>query len=161
LKPSDPVNITADHLDRYPNFEAYTDSKIRIFKNQQAEDVAVLNGGDALVRAKTKRIKSQRLFFPSIEANEQGAILNGKRIILNLNKLKGIQPKIQIPKSKFQILKSKIKYIWISQKYIFRGDTILKMRPPPVWRQWLPERNWKASRTPWTNLKVWPIALSM
>jgi UDP-N-acetylmuramoylalanine--D-glutamate ligase len=96
------LNITADHLDRYPNFEAYTDSKIRIFKNQQAEDVAVLNGGDALVRAKTKRIKSQRLFFPSIEANEQGAILNGKRIILNLNKLKGIQPKIQIPNSKIQ-----------------------------------------------------------
>ena len=74
------LNITADHLDRYPNFEAYADSKIRIFKNQRAEDVAVLNGADALVRAKTKQIKSQRLFFPSIEANEQGAILNGKKL---------------------------------------------------------------------------------
>jgi UDP-N-acetylmuramoylalanine--D-glutamate ligase len=96
------LNITADHLDRYPNFEAYADSKIRIFKNQRAEDVAVLNGADPLVRAKTKQIKSQRLFFPALEANEQGAILNGKKIILNLKKLKGIQPKIQIPKSKIQ-----------------------------------------------------------
>ena len=96
------LNITADHLDRYPNFETYVDSKIRIFKNQRPEDVAVLNGADPLIRAKTKQIKSQRLFFPTLEANEQGAILNGKRIILNLDKLKRIQSKIQIPKSKIQ-----------------------------------------------------------
>jgi UDP-N-acetylmuramoylalanine--D-glutamate ligase len=93
------LNITADHLDRYPNFEAYADSKMRIFKNQRAEDVAVLNGADALIRAKTKQIKSQQLFFPSIKANEQGAILNGKKIILNLNKLKKIYPEIRDPQS--------------------------------------------------------------
>ncbi len=85
------LNITADHLDRYPDFEAYADSKIRVFNNQQADDVAVLNGSDPLIRTKTKGIKIQRLFFPSLEANEQGAILNGKKIILNLNKLKRIQ----------------------------------------------------------------------
>ncbi len=90
------LNITADHLDRYPDFEAYADSKIRVFNNQQTDDVAVLNGSDPLIRAKTKGIKSQRLFFPSREANEQGAVLNGKRIILNLNKLKRIQSKIRI-----------------------------------------------------------------
>jgi UDP-N-acetylmuramoylalanine--D-glutamate ligase len=89
------LNITADHLDRYPNFEAYADSKFRIFKNQQAEDVAVLNGDDPLIRLKTKGLKSRRLFFPSIEANEQGAVLNGKRIILNIDKLKKIYPKIR------------------------------------------------------------------
>lgn len=97
------LNITADHLDRYPNFETYVDSKMRIFKNQLAEDVAVINGADPLVRAKTKQIKSQRLFFPTLQANEQGAILNGKRIILNLNKLKRIQTKIRIPHSAFRI----------------------------------------------------------
>jgi UDP-N-acetylmuramoylalanine--D-glutamate ligase len=97
------LNITADHLDRYPNFEAYADSKMRIFNNQQADDVAVLNGSDPLIRAKTKAIKSQRLFFPSLEADEQGAILNGKRIILNLDKLKRIQFEINIPHSAFRI----------------------------------------------------------
>jgi UDP-N-acetylmuramoylalanine--D-glutamate ligase len=96
------LNITADHLDRYPDFEAYADSKIRVFNNQQTDDVAVLNGSDPLIRAKTKGIKSQRLFFPSREANEQGAVLNGKRIILNLNKLKRIQSEIQNQKSAFQ-----------------------------------------------------------
>ena len=90
------LNITADHLDRYPDFEAYADSKIRVFSNQQPDDIAVLNGSDPLIRAKTESIKSQRLFFPSLEANEQGAILNGKRIILKLNNLKGIQSGFRI-----------------------------------------------------------------
>lgn len=97
------LNITADHLDRYPNFESYADSKIRVFNNQQAGDVAVLNGSDPLIRAKTKEIKSQRLFFPSIEENEQGAVLNGKRIILNLDKLKQIESKFRIPHPAFRI----------------------------------------------------------
>ena len=96
------LNITADHLDRYPNFEAYADSKIRIFENQQADDVAVLNGSDPLIRAKTADIKSRRLFFPALQADEQGAVLNGKRIILNLEKLEPLQPAIQIPNSKIQ-----------------------------------------------------------
>jgi UDP-N-acetylmuramoylalanine--D-glutamate ligase len=89
------LNITADHLDRYPNFEAYADSKMRVFKNQQSDDVAVLNGSDPLIRAKTKAIKSQQLFFPVLETNEQGAILNGKKIILNLTKLEKINPEIR------------------------------------------------------------------
>ena len=97
------LNITADHLDRYPNFEAYADSKIRIFKNQQAGDVAVLNGSDPLIRAKTADIKSQRLFFPALQADEQGAVLNGKRITLNLDQLKPIQSEIRIPHSPFRI----------------------------------------------------------
>jgi UDP-N-acetylmuramoylalanine--D-glutamate ligase len=94
------LNISADHLDRYPNFDAYVDSKIRIFKNQQADDVAVLNGADPLVRSKTARIKSQRLFFPTLRGNEQGAILNGKRIIFNLTDTGICDTLTQSPKSK-------------------------------------------------------------
>ena len=96
------LNITADHLDRYPDFEAYADSKIRVFNNQQADDVAVLNGSDPLIRAKTEEIKSQRLFFPALEGDEQGAVLNGKRIILNLDKVKQIESNIRNPKSKIR-----------------------------------------------------------
>jgi UDP-N-acetylmuramoylalanine--D-glutamate ligase len=97
------LNITADDLDRYPDFEAYADSKIRVFNNQQAGDVAVLNGSDPLIRSKTKEIKSQRLFFPTLEADEQGAVLNGKRIILNLDKLDRIQSTFRILHSEFRI----------------------------------------------------------
>jgi UDP-N-acetylmuramoylalanine--D-glutamate ligase len=97
------LNITADHLDRYPDFEAYADSKIRIFKNQLADDVAVLNGSDPLIRAKTAHIKSRRLFFPALQADEQGAVLNGKRIILKLDQLSPIQTEIRHPDSGFRI----------------------------------------------------------
>ena len=110
------LNITTDHLDRYPDFEAYANSKMRIFRNQRADDVAVLNGSDPLIRAKTKSIKSQRVFFPSLEADEQGAILNEKRIILNLNKLKRIQSEIRIQHSVFSIQQ----YLDIS-KMLLRG----------------------------------------
>ena len=96
------LNITADHLDRYPDFDAYAESKFNIFKNQQAEDVAILNGADPTIRSKAKGIISQRLFFPSPGPNEQGAVLNGKRIILNVDKLKQIQLNNQNLESRIQ-----------------------------------------------------------
>ncbi|MEW6594659.1 MAG: UDP-N-acetylmuramoyl-L-alanine--D-glutamate ligase [Thermodesulfobacteriota bacterium] len=40
------LNITPDHLDRYPSFAAYGDSKWSIFRHQQAGDVAILDGDD-------------------------------------------------------------------------------------------------------------------
>jgi UDP-N-acetylmuramoylalanine--D-glutamate ligase len=37
------LNITPDHMDRYPNFAAYAAAKHRIFCNQDAGDTAILN----------------------------------------------------------------------------------------------------------------------
>lgn len=42
------LNFTPDHLDRYPGEEAYRAAKLRIFDNQTAEDVAVVNARDIL-----------------------------------------------------------------------------------------------------------------
>ena len=36
------LNVTPDHLNRYPSFEAYTASKFRIFENQTSDDSAVI-----------------------------------------------------------------------------------------------------------------------
>ncbi len=36
------LNVTADHLDRYPSFEAYVAAKARIFERQEVDDYAVL-----------------------------------------------------------------------------------------------------------------------
>ncbi|MBU4407939.1 MAG: UDP-N-acetylmuramoylalanine--D-glutamate ligase, partial [Proteobacteria bacterium] len=43
------LNITPDHLDRYASYEAYVDSKMSLFKNQQPGDVAVVNGDDPVI----------------------------------------------------------------------------------------------------------------
>jgi UDP-N-acetylmuramoylalanine--D-glutamate ligase len=45
------LNIAEDHLDRYPDYEAYCRSKARIFRNQKSSDVAVYNGDDPLIKA--------------------------------------------------------------------------------------------------------------
>jgi UDP-N-acetylmuramoylalanine--D-glutamate ligase len=43
------TNITPDHLDRHASFEDYCAAKQNIFRNQTAEDWAVLNGDDPVV----------------------------------------------------------------------------------------------------------------
>jgi UDP-N-acetylmuramoylalanine--D-glutamate ligase len=43
------LNISPDHLDRYPGYRAYVDSKLRIFKNQGPGDWAVLNDDDPVL----------------------------------------------------------------------------------------------------------------
>jgi UDP-N-acetylmuramoylalanine--D-glutamate ligase len=44
------LNITPDHLDRYTSFEAYRDSKLRLFQMQTDQHCAVVAIGDPVVR---------------------------------------------------------------------------------------------------------------
>jgi UDP-N-acetylmuramoylalanine--D-glutamate ligase len=51
------LNVTPDHLDRYPGVEAYAAAKARLFAAQQPEDFAIANGRDprALAMASASR----------------------------------------------------------------------------------------------------------
>ncbi len=55
------LNISADHLDRYSSFEAYAESKMRLFANQTASDTAVLNAADGFGRAAAERVPGKLL----------------------------------------------------------------------------------------------------
>ncbi len=79
------LNITEDHLDRYPDFKAYAASKGRIFKNQDEYDTAVMNGHDQQIRLVSKNIKSRKLFFNAVE-NEKGAFVNDRKIVIHSEK---------------------------------------------------------------------------
>ena len=57
------LNITADHLDRYPDFNSYARSKGRLFENQQQSDSAVLNGSDPIIHSVTKDLRARKLIF--------------------------------------------------------------------------------------------------
>ena len=74
------LNISADHLDRYPDFEAYARSKGRIFENQQESDTAVLNGSDPLILSISENLKSRKLSFYHQGNNhtkiQEGAVIN-------------------------------------------------------------------------------------
>ncbi len=50
------LNISADHLDRYRDYDEYADVKFRIFENQTGEDFAVLNADDELVMNKAREL---------------------------------------------------------------------------------------------------------
>jgi UDP-N-acetylmuramoylalanine--D-glutamate ligase len=78
------LNITEDHLDRYAGFDAYAESKFRLFKNQRPSDTAVLNGGDPVIRNLSKTVRARKLFFNKPGDREEGAIIQNEKIVFRL-----------------------------------------------------------------------------
>ncbi len=76
------LNITEDHLDRYPTFEDYIEAKLRIFKNQRPEDFAILNWDDPIVRRHLDRVRAKASFFSLKEEVEEGCFFSGGQILL-------------------------------------------------------------------------------
>lgn len=75
------LNITPDHLDRHYTMKNYTDVKMNIAKNQDCSDVCVLNYEDEKLRARSKSIKAEVMFFSSKRRIENGIYLEGCNII--------------------------------------------------------------------------------
>lgn len=78
------LNITEDHLDRYSKYEDYIEAKMRIFKNQRPEDIAILNLDDPIVMDHEKRVRAKRFFFSLKEPVQKGCFFNGEAILLKL-----------------------------------------------------------------------------
>ncbi len=57
------LNITPDHLDRYDGFDHYAQTKFNIFRNQTAQDLAILNLDDNKVREFSWNISSRIKWF--------------------------------------------------------------------------------------------------
>jgi UDP-N-acetylmuramoylalanine--D-glutamate ligase len=57
------LNITEDHLDRYPSFLAYAEAKGNAFVQQSPDDYAIVPEGDADCRQQAKRGRGQVLCF--------------------------------------------------------------------------------------------------
>ena len=67
------LNVTPDHLDRYKTYDAYKRSKERIFSNQTAEDVAVLNRRDAICTNLAPSLAARVRWFDSRSGSVEGA----------------------------------------------------------------------------------------
>lgn len=67
------LNITADHLDRYPDLRGYGMSKAKLFSRQTEEDIAVLNAADSHVMELTENIRSRKCLFNSDGPADCGA----------------------------------------------------------------------------------------
>ena len=65
------LNLSEDHLDRYPDYQAYIDAKLRIFENQTDDDFAVVNRDDPLVWQHAQNLTAQLFpFSRKIELDE-------------------------------------------------------------------------------------------
>ena len=78
------LNITEDHLDRYPSYDQYIEAKVRIFANQNSGDLAILNRDDPMVMRFKEKVKARTLFFSLKEKLDQGASSDGRTISLRL-----------------------------------------------------------------------------
>jgi UDP-N-acetylmuramoylalanine--D-glutamate ligase len=74
------LNLTEDHLDRYPDFAAYRRAKERIFEAQTEKDVAILNRDDPWVWEIRKRVRARVISFGFSEV-EEGVFVASNELI--------------------------------------------------------------------------------
>jgi UDP-N-acetylmuramoylalanine--D-glutamate ligase len=82
------LNITPDHLDRYPSMAAYAAAKFNLFKNQRPEDFMVLNADDPLLRNEKRLGPAKPSWFSATRALSNGAALENQDIVLNFGEIK-------------------------------------------------------------------------
>jgi len=75
------LNITPNHLDRHPSFEAYVEAKARILRNQTADDFAVLNADDPAVLALAARARAQKVFFSCTQDLPEGLLISEGKVV--------------------------------------------------------------------------------
>lgn len=69
------MNITPDHLDRYDyNMQNYVDSKMRIIRNQTADDAFVFWNDDPIVKRELEKYDLKAQLYPFSEFHENDAI---------------------------------------------------------------------------------------
>jgi len=75
------LNITEDHLDRYPDMASYQAAKARLFENQTGDDWALLNADDPLVLAAAAGTRARRLLFSGSRELAEGIFLAGDHLV--------------------------------------------------------------------------------
>lgn len=79
------LNVTPNHLDRYDSFHDYALAKHRIFMNQTAEDVAILNADDEITASWAKGLKANVVAFSVRSELDEGLFLRGRDLVCRAN----------------------------------------------------------------------------
>jgi UDP-N-acetylmuramoylalanine--D-glutamate ligase len=74
-------NITEDHLDHFGTMENYIAAKCKIFDHQTADDIAVLNYDDLVVRDMARLTPAKVFFFSRKSEVPSGLFLSGSTVI--------------------------------------------------------------------------------
>jgi UDP-N-acetylmuramoylalanine--D-glutamate ligase len=90
------LNITPDHMDRYPTFDSYATAKHRVFRNQVPSDVAIMN---AVERREQPRDSPARVWrFSATTQVDEGAFLDGDELVIRIN-----EAERRIPRSSLKL----------------------------------------------------------
>lgn len=79
------LNVTPNHLDRYEGFQQYAEAKHRIFMNQTAEDVAILNADNEVTAGWPAGLKANVVMFSVQRELEEGLFLRGRDLVCRSN----------------------------------------------------------------------------
>jgi UDP-N-acetylmuramoylalanine--D-glutamate ligase len=79
------LNLSPDHLDRHPSFEAYAQAKARIFENQTAADWAVVNADLHLAKAHGIRSRVVRFREDGEEPVGDGTFFSAGQAVIRLD----------------------------------------------------------------------------
>ena len=92
------LNLSRNHLDRHPSFEAYVSAKARIFKNQRADDIAVINADDENVMRLAPSIASRKVFFSRRQNLPEGVFVSKGELRYRVGNLeRGLLDTAEIP----------------------------------------------------------------
>ncbi len=79
------LNVTPNHLDRYDSFNAYAEAKHRLFMNQTADDVAILNADDEITASWAAGLKANVVMFSVTKELDDGLFLRGSELVCRAN----------------------------------------------------------------------------
>src|SRR6266849_4241473 len=75
------LNVTPNHMDRYESLTDYAGAKHRIFMNQLAGDLAILNADDEIVSSWTNGLRAHVVRFSVKQELDEGLFLRGSEIV--------------------------------------------------------------------------------
>lgn len=79
------LNVTEDHLIRHYTMDTYISLKQDVFKNQDENDIAVLNDDDPICRGMISNVKSKVALFSRLHEVEQGAFVKNGQVTIRWN----------------------------------------------------------------------------
>ncbi len=75
------LNLTPDHLDRYDDFTAYAEMKMRIGESQSDDDSLVINYDDEYLMQLSSRLPGRKLHFSTRERVSPGVFVEGNSLM--------------------------------------------------------------------------------
>ncbi len=79
------LNVTPNHMDRYDLFTDYAAAKHRLFMNQTADDVAILNADDEITASWVSGLKAHVSLFSTSRELDEGLFMRGRELVCRAN----------------------------------------------------------------------------